>query len=93
MSLPTPTAAAAAGERFKNRTPIPAPTPAYLARASPSPLAVDKALYDAVQKADRVLVQDFTLPIRSGRAWEVPEGCIVRISTPEGPQVGECMDI
>jgi uncharacterized protein YcgI (DUF1989 family) len=28
------------------------------------------------------------LPIRSGRAWKAPAKSIIRISTPEGPQVG-----
>lgn len=75
-------------ERVQNRKPVPAPVPAYLATAG-SPLAVDKGLYGSIQKAPRILVNEFTLPIRSGRAWEVPAGHIVKISTPEGPQVGE----
>ena len=76
------------GERFKNRKSFPRPMPAYTPTAG-SPLTVDKTLYDAIQKAPRVLINDFTIPIRSGRAWEVPAGAIVRVSTPEGPQVGE----
>lgn len=84
---PSSTENAAAAERFAHRKPIPKPVPAYLATAS-SPLQVDTQLYDAIQTAPRVLVNEFTLPIRSGRAWEVPAGCIVKISTPEGPQVG-----
>ena len=29
------------------------------------------------------------VPPRSGRAWNVPAGVIFRLSTPEGPQVGD----
>lgn len=74
-------------ERLKARKPVPPPVPAYLPTAG-SPLTVDKDLYAAIQQAPRVLVDEFTLPIRSGRAWEAPAGSIIRISTPEGPQVG-----
>ncbi|KAE9571367.1 hypothetical protein CGMCC3_g12605 [Colletotrichum fructicola] len=72
-------------QRLKDRKPIPKPVPAYLATAG-SPLTVDKVLYESAQKAPRVLVEEFTLPIRSGKAWKAPAGSIVRISTPEGPQ-------
>ncbi|TEA17836.1 Uncharacterized protein C8034_v011685 [Colletotrichum sidae] len=75
-------------QRLKDRKPIPKPVPAYLATAG-SPLTVDTALYESAQKAPRVLVEEFTLPIRSGRAWTATAGSIVRISTPEGPQVGD----
>ncbi|KAF9880423.1 meiotic chromosome segregation protein [Colletotrichum karsti] len=75
-------------QRLKDRKPIPKPVPAYLPTAG-SPLTVDKALYESAQKAPRVLVEEFTLPIRSGKAWKAPAGSIVRISTPEGPQVGD----
>lgn len=74
-------------ERLKARKPVPKPVPAYLPTAG-SPLSVDKNLYEAIQQAPRVLVEEFTVPIRSGRAWEAPAGSIVSISTPEGPQVG-----
>lgn len=76
-----------AEERLKARKPVPKPVPAYLPTAG-SPLSVDKNLYEAIQQAPRVLVEEFTVPIRSGRAWEAPAGSIVSISTPEGPQVG-----
>ncbi|OPB39682.1 meiotic chromosome segregation protein [Trichoderma guizhouense] len=75
-------------ERLKARKPVPKPVPAYLPTAG-SPLSVDKHLYEAIQQAPRVLVEEFTVPIRSGRAWEAPAGSIVSISTPEGPQVGD----
>ncbi|KAI6780849.1 uncharacterized protein J7T54_007328 [Emericellopsis cladophorae] len=74
-------------DRFKHRK-VPAPVPAYLPSAG-SPLAVNKDVYSSIQQAPRVLVHEFTLPIRSGRAWEAPAGSIVRITTPEGPQVGD----
>lgn len=56
-----------------------------------SALTVDIPFYDrlAEHTEDRELVDRFVLPIRSGRAWEVPAGHLCRISTPEGPQVGD----
>ncbi|CAK3805208.1 Hypothetical predicted protein [Lecanosticta acicola] len=65
------------------------PVPAY--RASPnSPLHPNKPLYDSIAAAPRRLTSTaFTLPPRSGRAWHAPKGSIVRISTPEGAQVGD----
>lgn len=72
--------------RFKDLKVRP-PVPAYLPTAG-SPLTVDTDLYNAIQQAPRKLTQEFTLPIRSGRAWSAPAGSIVKISTPEGPQVG-----
>ncbi|KAF7561782.1 hypothetical protein G7046_g2335 [Stylonectria norvegica] len=75
-------------QRLKNRKAIPKPGPAYLPKAG-SPLAVDRVFYTSIRNASRVLVEDFTLPIRSGKAWKAPAGSIVRISTPEGPQVDE----
>ena len=74
-------------ERLKARKLGPKPPPAYLSSAG-SPLTVNKDVYNSIRDAPRVLVEEFTLPIRSGRAWEVPAGCIAQISTPEGPQVG-----
>ena len=80
------TAPQASADRFKNRQ-VPPPVPAYLPTAG-SPLAVNKELYQGIQRAPRRLIKEFTLPIRSGRAWDVPAGAIVKISTPEGAQVG-----
>lgn len=56
-----------------------------------SALSVDTAFYNRLAEhvEDRELVERFVLPIRSGRAWEVPAGHLCRISTPEGPQVGD----
>lgn len=75
-------------ERLKNRKPVPKPVPAYLPVAG-SALTVDKKVYGDIQSAPRVLIEEFTLPIRSGRAWKAPAGSIVKISTPEGAQVGD----
>src|SRR5699024_5628421 len=52
------------------------------------PLDLDTALYDRIARAERTSIEQFEIPIRSGRAWEVPAGSIVRLSTVEGPQVG-----
>jgi uncharacterized protein YcgI (DUF1989 family) len=79
--------AADGAERLKTRKSIPKPVPAYLGKAG-TPLTVDKTQYAAIQEAPRRLHEEFTLPIRSGKAWRAPAGSIVRISTPEGPQVG-----
>jgi len=81
------TATEEAAARLAARKPIPAPTPAYMPKAG-SPLAVDREIYNTIQQAPRKLIEKFILPIRSGRAWKAPAGSIVRISTPEGPQVG-----
>ncbi|MFI5611507.1 urea carboxylase-associated family protein [Amycolatopsis sp. NPDC051903] len=54
-------------------------------------LGVDRDFYGRIASdtEGRELVEEFTLPIRSGRAWEVPAGHVCRIVTPEGPQVGD----
>lgn len=64
------------------------PTPAYQAGPG-SILKVDEPLYTTIANTERTPISSFTLPMRSGRAWEVPAGHIVRISTPDGPQVGD----
>ena len=62
--------------------------PAY--QATTPALTVDKAFYKRIAEASgRRMVESFTLPIRSGRAWTVPAGHVFRILTPEGPQVGD----
>ncbi|MDT0541538.1 urea carboxylase-associated family protein [Streptomyces lonegramiae] len=55
------------------------------------PLDVDKAFYDRVSRTPegRELVDSFIIPIRSGRAWEVPAGHLCRVVTVDGPQVGD----
>lgn len=54
-------------------------------------LEVDRDFYGRIGAgADRrTVVEELTVPIRSGRAWEVPAGHVCRISTVEGPQVGD----
>lgn len=54
-------------------------------------LEVDEAFYGAIgqQTASRELVDSFEIPIRSGRAWEVPAGHVCRLRTVDGPQVGD----
>ncbi len=55
-----------------------------------SALDVDKEFYDRVASAPgRKLVEQFTIPIRTGRAWEVPAGHVFRIVAVDGPQVGD----
>lgn len=63
--------------------------PAYEAFKRSS-FAADRKLYTKIgETTSRELIQSFTLPIRSGRAWTVPKGKFCRIITPEGPQVGD----
>ncbi|TKA80533.1 hypothetical protein B0A49_01024 [Cryomyces minteri] len=71
----------------------PAPQPAYQATPG-SILHPDKVFYrkltsTADTPGSRHLLDSFTIPIRSGRAWTASAGSIVRLSTPEGPQVGD----
>ena len=55
-----------------------------------SALSVDKDFYRRIADAGgRRLVESFTIPIRTGRAWKVPAGYVFRIVTIEGPQVGD----
>jgi hypothetical protein len=65
------------------------PVPAYRATEG-GPLDVDHALYERIASAPgRTLVERVTVPVRSGRAWRVNAGQVMRILTPEGPQVGD----
>lgn len=64
------------------------PVPAYQSLPN-SPLTPNKPFYTALLRAERKCTESFTLPIRSGRAWHAPKGSIIRLSTPEGPQVGD----
>src|SRR5207302_6460604 len=43
----------------------------------------------ATETACRRLVHDHVIPPRSGYAWPVPAGSVVRIVAVEGPQVGD----
>lgn len=61
-------------------------------RAGPgSKLAVDKAFYSSLTEGavKRTLVDTIKIPMRSGKAWEVPAGHVFRIRVSEGPQVGD----
>lgn len=58
---------------------------------SGSALDVDRAFYQRVADthSQRELVDTFEIPIRSGRAWTVPQGHVCRLVTIDGPQVGD----
>ena len=62
------------------------PLPAYQGRA----LDVDRPFYRRLAEDEtRELVDAFEIPIRSGRAWRVPKGHLCRLTTVDGPQVGD----
>src|SRR5690606_20295444 len=65
--------------------------PAAYQAGKGSTLDVGRAFYDRVvrEKSARKLVDSFTVPIRSGMAWEVPKGHVFRIVTIDGPQVAD----
>lgn len=63
--------------------------PAYQAFQN-SAFDADRDFYSKIGATkSKELVESFTVPIRSGRAWTVPKGHICRIVTPYGPQVGD----
>lgn len=66
------------------------PTPLYEAKSA-SFLAVDTNFYSrlARQIDSRTPVQEFVIPIRTGRAWQVRAGQVCRIVAVEGAQVGD----
>jgi uncharacterized protein len=66
------------------------PQPAYQ-QSFEGPLVVDRELYRRLADSsdDRSLVEEFVIPIRSGRAWTVRAGQLCRIVAIEGPQVGD----
>ncbi|WP_028925813.1 urea carboxylase-associated family protein [Pseudonocardia acaciae] len=70
-------------------------TSAYYQAPPGSVLDVDRDFYDRLAEAAettdrREMVERFVIPIRSGKAWEVPAGHLCRILiTPEGPQCGD----
>jgi uncharacterized protein YcgI (DUF1989 family) len=53
------------------------------------PLDVDRDFYARIAAAQRHLVERIEIPIRDGRAVEVPAGHVLRIVAPHGPQVGD----
>ncbi|STV77573.1 Urea carboxylase-related aminomethyltransferase [Klebsiella variicola] len=63
--------------------------PAAYQSTKGSALDVDRDFYQALADGERQLKQQYRVPIRSGFAWEVPAGHLFRITTPEGPQVGD----
>ncbi len=65
--------------------------PAAYQATNGSALDVDKAFYRRLvtEKGARTKTNEFDVPVRSGRAWEVPAGHLFRIVTTEGPQVGD----
>ncbi|MGE0777019.1 urea carboxylase-associated family protein [Mycolicibacterium sp.] len=52
-------------------------------------LDVDTAMYQRIAAAERTVTDSFVVPIRTGQAWTVPAGHLCRITTIEGPQVGD----
>ena len=56
-----------------------------------SALQVDTAFYERIRdrKEQRTLIEQFEVPIRTGKAWKVPAGHVFRVTTPVGPQVGD----
>jgi uncharacterized protein YcgI (DUF1989 family) len=52
-------------------------------------LDVDKDLYRRIATSKTELTDSFIIPIRTGRAWEVPAAHLCRIIAIEGPQVGD----
>jgi hypothetical protein len=65
------------------------PKPAYSAISPFSPLHTDHRLYGSIASAPRSLIYSHIVPIRSGHAWTVRAGQVCRLTTPEGPQVGD----
>jgi hypothetical protein len=66
--------------------------PRVIYEAKPgSPIAVDRPFYNrlAEQTGSRTLVEQFVVPMRSGRAWPVKAGHLFRIVAVEGPQVAD----
>ncbi|KAG7861320.1 hypothetical protein KL919_002054 [Ogataea angusta] len=72
---------------------LPKPKAAYLPTSKDSPLYANRDLYDAIaathEAGKRELIENVTVPVRSGRAWKVPKGHVCRIVALEGPQVGD----
>jgi uncharacterized protein YcgI (DUF1989 family) len=66
----------------------PAPSPSYVGGPG-SALAADPRVHQRVAEeiAGRTLVESFAIPVRSGRAWELPAGHVCRFTIVEGPQV------
>jgi uncharacterized protein YcgI (DUF1989 family) len=53
-------------------------------------LKIDRPFYDRLAaEQGRTLIERFTIPIRSGKAWEVRAGHLCRVIAIEGPQVAD----
>jgi uncharacterized protein len=65
--------------------------PAAYQASAEGALIIDRGFYGRVAQRleGRELVEQSVIPIRSGRAWEVPAGHVCRIVAVEGPQVGD----
>ncbi|MBS0221578.1 MAG: DUF1989 domain-containing protein [Proteobacteria bacterium] len=65
--------------------------PAAYQSTAGSALEIDRAFYRRIaeEAGGRRKIEDFAIPIRTGRAWKVPAGHVFRIVTVEGPQVGD----
>jgi uncharacterized protein YcgI (DUF1989 family) len=50
---------------------------------------IDENLYSRIVNSTKNTIYTYTIPPRSGHAWKVPKGCVLRLTTPEGPQVGD----
>jgi uncharacterized protein YcgI (DUF1989 family) len=66
------------------------PEPIYDASFLPEAYT-DTSRYEAIarQQDRRTLTESFRIPVRTGRAWMLKAGQVCRVSTPEGPQVGD----
>ncbi|EDU43590.1 meiotic chromosome segregation protein [Pyrenophora tritici-repentis Pt-1C-BFP] len=68
------------------------PSPAYFPTSASSPLHPPTALYTSLKTLPPTSLHttlSFLIPPRSGKAWHVPAGSLFRLSTPQGPQVGD----
>lgn len=65
--------------------------PAAYQASNGSVLDTDTAFYRRLvaDAGRRTKIDQFEVPVRSGRAWAVPAGHIFRITTTRGPQVGD----
>ncbi|WP_226568593.1 urea carboxylase-associated family protein [Mangrovibacter yixingensis] len=63
--------------------------PAAYQSTKGSALDVNRDFYQALADGKRTQISEHLVPIRTGYAWEVPAGHIFRITTPQGPQVGD----
>lgn len=67
-----------------------AKVPAAYQATRGSRLEVDRDFYARLTApVARRRVESLVVPIRDGRAWKVPAGHVLRLSTLEGPQVGD----